>query len=159
MKNLLTVLFCSFILHFAYGGAPINHTFSSSNLNVSVGEQVFFMSTITPDQCGTPTLLWDFGPNADPPSLNMTFAMNTFVAFNLPAVVFNVPGFYNVTQTLISGCSPPSPIPLSLIVAVSPAINIPTLSQWGLMVLGMLIMIFGATSLKKSYKSSKKAYL
>lgn len=157
MKKIITILLCTVFLHFLYGGSPITHTFNSTNLNVNVGEQVFFRSTITQDDCGGPTLVWDFGPNAIPSSFNMTFPANTLVTFNLPPVMFTSTGVQNVSQTLLTNCGPAMPgrsILLQVIVA-SP-LNIPTLSQWGLFVLGILIMIFGAVTLKRTYKSKQK---
>ena len=152
MKKIFSILLFTAFFHFMYGGAPIFHSFNSNNLNLIVGEQVIFMSTITNEnRCSDPTLLWDFGPNAIPSTFNMTFPVSNLIAFNLP-VAFSVPGTYNVSQTLMSPCSTNS---IFLQVIVASPLNIPTLSQWCLFVLGILIMIFGAITLKSTYKSKQ----
>jgi hypothetical protein len=80
-------------------------------------------------------------------------------------VSFNMPAMFNVTQTLtlinliINNCTiypagrdiNSTDIDLSTKVSINvlPDIKIPTLSQWGLIIVAFFLMIFGVVSLKR----------
>jgi hypothetical protein len=68
-------------------------------------------------------------------------------------VVFDMPGMVNATQLFLnSTCGEPDENPLVLSLDIQSAALIPTLSQWGLIVVGFFLMIFGVVTLKKKEK-------
>jgi hypothetical protein len=157
MKNqllTLAVILCSWNLLFSSG--PVQNL-TPLNSPIVVGEQVYFQSTVDypgPD-CGT-TLLLDFGPNAMQQFYNFPIVINATMPFNMVVgpVVFDMPGSFNASQSFVGGnCPEPDPSnPFLLPLEILPDTPIPTLSQWGLIIVGFFLMIFGIVTLKKKEK-------
>jgi hypothetical protein len=77
---------------------------------------------------------------------NITYPANV----TLGPIIFNGPGIFNITQSVFSdNCGVQGEETIGLLIEVLPAAAIPTLSQWGLIVVGFFLMIFGVLSLKK----------
>jgi hypothetical protein len=167
LKSILVTLFI-FSTFLIFAGPPIptlNFSIHSLNTPVIVGQDVYFESIID-NTCSNGEFSVYFGPYASQPFFNFTFAGNISESVIIGPVSFNMPAMFNVTQTptliginSINGCtiypagrdinSTDFDLSTKVSIHVLSDIKIPTLSQWGLIIVAFFLMIFGVVSLKR----------
>jgi hypothetical protein len=161
IKSTLILLFC-LISSLTYAGGPptLIQSITSLNTPIVAGEEVYFQSTVQRlNMCNSSFgLLVDFGPFADTPPLNLGVGMSS-ANFNmtLGPIVFNMPFSGIINQSIFNASCNTNTDVASLAIDVLPAAIIPTLSQWGLIIIGFFLMIFGIVSLKNQAIFNKKA--
>jgi hypothetical protein len=153
MKTTLIFFVMSlFITSSLISGTPINTVIAglqTNTNNIRVGEEVIFSFGGT-DNCDEGfALIYDFGPNAMPMEHIEIINMGSMPVDQI-SVVFNVPGPVNVTLDVSQSlCRENRGFPFILPINVLPE-AIPTLSQWALMLLTLLIVIFAVLSIRSS---------
>ncbi len=153
--GLFSCLYCE-------AGAPtgtISASFTPSNTIVDIGENVTFTSNSTfINTCNSIADLtydWDFGAGAIPPTaqevLDNSDASNNHTNYNTignvaETVTYNSAGMKTVnltiTETGTDGACSNSPQMHSLMITV--LADVPTLSEWGLILLALLLMNLGS---------------
>lgn len=166
--SLVSILFFSFA--YAGTGSTINVDFTGPAGNVSVGSAVDFIDDISwqlsngdssPESLCFGDFTWNFGPNATPQTLtvNYHFTEINFSGSIFPAtgVIFNTPGPHTVSLTYspdtdpgddCNFLSPPTSV-FSRSVLVAAVDAIPTLSEWGIIVLALSLVIFSVLGIRK----------
>lgn len=140
-------------------GGGVTQNISALSLPIQVGNQVYFNSTVAPASgCSDVLFEIDFGPFAFPRFANVSYPEVNQPLFSvIGPIVFNAPGMMNVNQTGYGECSfqPPSAITA---INILPAPAIPTLTEWGLIVVGFFLVIFGVITLKSKHQSIIENY-
>ncbi len=130
-------------LHLSGAGIPVTAEFNANKTNVIVGETVTFSDQSVDNGCdgggsstdGVDTWTWDFGVDASPANASTQ---------GPHAVTYSSVGTKTITLDADGsdiGCLPDSN-GFSLMISVLPAI--PTLSEWGLILLALLLMNLGS---------------
>lgn len=151
MKSTLILLIC-LISSLSYAGIPnLGHSISNLNNPIVVGEEVYFQSNVIRYAgCNSSFgILVDFGPFADEQELfvNVGSSMADFNTI-LGPIVFNMPFSGDIEQSILNTTC--STYVATLAINVLPErSSIPTLSQWGLIIIGFFLMIFGIVTLRK----------
>lgn len=131
------VIFFLFPLSPVFGGAgTLNASFTADKATITVGETVTFTDMTTSDGCSgvVDTWNWSFGVDASPAMANSQ---------GPHAVTYGSVGTKTITLDAsdigIASCDSDD---FSLMISVTPAV--PTLSEWGLILLALLLMNLGS---------------
>ena len=110
------------------GGGKANVDFSISDVSVRLGQKVTFEDTSTKGTCNLITSwTWDFGDGASPETANTQYP---------GPVTYSTPGEKSIRLTLEGDDCDPCFL-LKTIKVINPPI--PTMSQWSLVIFGLLI--------------------
>lgn len=159
MRNLiqLFVFICFSIA--AVASNPVQNL-TPLNSPIVVGQEVFFQYT-GEAECSNipeePVLIMSLDGNITNPFFVLPVNATGFLNFPVGPIVFNTPGIANITYGILgANCTfLPENNPTSLLANILPDRAIPTLSQWGLILIAIVLMIFGIISLR-SHQSQPK---
>jgi hypothetical protein len=158
MRNLiqLFVFLCFSIA--AVASNPVQNL-TPLNSPIVVGQEVYFQYTgeaqcsSTPEE---PVIILSLDGNITNPFFVLPVNATGFLNYSVGPIVFNTPGMANITYGIFGNCTfVPDMNPSSLLANIMPDRAIPTLSQWGLILIALSLMIFGIISLKSRQKQPK----